>query len=126
MSGKQAFIPMFERKDYILRQIEDLCTLVVKLLNLSITNDREQIELTFDQCLNVVDLEDMKSLREIEPDIVISRLSDVRLALSFMEALSIYLSVKNDDYLERLKQALSEYLNSKNVCLFDSFRHAEK
>ena len=112
---------MLERKDYIMRQVNQLGLLIARLLKLAKDEDKDdaQIQTVFDECLTVLGT-DRDTIRSADPRTVIDGLSDVRLLSLLNELLSIRLPGKPDDALSELRSAVMSRLSEMGYYQFDT------
>lgn len=112
---------MIERRDYLMAQIEAIGKLIAKMFRQVQQNELDEVDVSFNQCLELLGYT-RGSIYSHDPVELIRSINNPEMLNMLTEAMRIYLTVKQDEWLSRLHSAAIAHSEESKNLFFSQFR----
>lgn len=111
---------MIERRDYLMVQIEAIGKLIAKMFRQVQHNELDEVEVSFNQCLELLGYT-RGSIYSQDPVELIRSINNPEMLNMLTEAMRIYLTVKQDEWLSQLHSAAIAHSDESKNLFFSEF-----
>ncbi len=112
---------MIERRDYLMAQIEAIGKLIAKMFRQVQLNELDEVDVSFNQCLELLGYT-RGSIYSHDPVELIRSINNPEMLNMLTEAMRIYLTVKQDEWLSQLHSAAIAHSDESKNLFFSQFR----